>query len=145
MCLHKFVAGCRGMARRRVIQLQSPWLLAYYCTGEGRGKRTKQVFRCSPLSSFMYEPKLSDKILLPEAVPPNLTDHGIEAWIESPYLALVHLKHHPEEGGVGRYGGLAAAHPCTWCAIGCAVDALAVGVAAGHIWAHGTFVAAYEP
>uniref|UniRef100_A0A0D9Y1F3 Uncharacterized protein n=1 Tax=Leersia perrieri TaxID=77586 RepID=A0A0D9Y1F3_9ORYZ len=52
MCLHKFVAGCRGMARRRVIQLQSPWLLAYYCTGEGRGKRTKQAV-CGENGKFL--------------------------------------------------------------------------------------------
>uniref|UniRef100_A0A0E0FED6 Uncharacterized protein n=1 Tax=Oryza meridionalis TaxID=40149 RepID=A0A0E0FED6_9ORYZ len=100
---------------------------------QAKGRQARQGFQ------------VANKVLLLEAVPPNLTDHCIEARVEVPYLALVHLNHHPKGSEVGRYGGLAAAQSCTWRAIGCAVDALTVGVATSHIVAHVPLVAANEP
>uniref|UniRef100_A0A0D3HWQ8 Uncharacterized protein n=1 Tax=Oryza barthii TaxID=65489 RepID=A0A0D3HWQ8_9ORYZ len=68
------------------------------------------------------KPEVPNEVLLPEAVPSGLHKHGVEAWVEFPHRALVWDD-----------GGLAAAHPSAGSTVGCAVDALAVGVAASHI------------
>uniref|UniRef100_A0A0D3HWQ6 Uncharacterized protein n=2 Tax=Oryza barthii TaxID=65489 RepID=A0A0D3HWQ6_9ORYZ len=76
------------------------------------------------------KPEVPNEVLLPEAVPSGLHKHGVEAWVEFPHRALVHHQDHCE---VWDDGGLAAAHPSAGSTVGCAVDALAVGVAASHI------------
>uniref|UniRef100_A0A0E0BV76 Uncharacterized protein n=1 Tax=Oryza glumipatula TaxID=40148 RepID=A0A0E0BV76_9ORYZ len=76
------------------------------------------------------KPEVPNEVLLPEAVPSGLHKHGVEAWVEFPHRALVH---HQDRCEVWDDGGLAAAHPSAGSTVGCAVDALAVGVAASHI------------
>uniref|UniRef100_A0A0E0JCF8 Uncharacterized protein n=1 Tax=Oryza nivara TaxID=4536 RepID=A0A0E0JCF8_ORYNI len=79
------------------------------------------------------KPEVPNEVLLPEAVPSGLHKHGVEAWVEFPHRALVHHQDRCEVLQVWDDGGLAAAHPSAGSTVGCAVDALAVGVAASHI------------
>uniref|UniRef100_A0A0E0MPK8 Uncharacterized protein n=1 Tax=Oryza punctata TaxID=4537 RepID=A0A0E0MPK8_ORYPU len=76
------------------------------------------------------KPEVPNNVLPPEAVPSGLYKHGVEAWVEVPHCTLVH---HQDCCEVWDDGGLTAAHPSAGSTIGCAVDALAVGVAASHI------------
>lgn len=76
---------------------------------------------------------MSDKVLLPEAVPSNLCKHRIEAWVECPYTALVDHQERSEVGEVWGYGGFTAVLPSAWSTFGRAVDTLAVGVATSHV------------
>uniref|UniRef100_A0A0E0BV87 Uncharacterized protein n=1 Tax=Oryza glumipatula TaxID=40148 RepID=A0A0E0BV87_9ORYZ len=122
-----------------------PFLHGYISSYLGSCLRNAHSSTCSPLSFVIYEPKVANKVLLLEAVPPNLTDHGIEARVEAPYLALVHLKHHPKGSEVGWYGVLATAQACTWHTIRCAVNALTVGITTSQVVAHVPLVAADEP
>jgi hypothetical protein len=48
--------------------------------------------RCTILCPLVDETKLANEVTAPEAVPPNLRDHGIEAWVESPHAATIHRK-----------------------------------------------------
>lgn len=82
--------------------------------------------------SFFDESKAVYQVLPPEAVPPFLYKHRVEAWVEVPYTALIVAQYHCKVGEIGGYGGLAAPLPSTWHAIRRAVDAFAVGVAASH-------------
>lgn len=39
--------------------------------------------RYTSTGSFVYEPKVPNKVLSPEAVPPNLDKHRVYAWVEA--------------------------------------------------------------
>uniref|UniRef100_M8B0U9 Uncharacterized protein n=1 Tax=Aegilops tauschii TaxID=37682 RepID=M8B0U9_AEGTA len=89
--------------------------------------------RDTSLGSLVDEPKTPDKVLLTEAVPSNLCKHSVEAWVECPYTALGDDQERRKVGEVWGDGGFAAALPSARRTVGRAVDALAVGVAAGPV------------
>jgi len=101
--------------------------------------------RGAPLGSSVDESKMANEVLLPETVPPSLSNHGVEAWVEAPNLALVHPECHLKGIEIRRDGSLTAAHPRAGGTVGRAVDALTVGVAPSKVLALGIFVPTDEP
>lgn len=89
--------------------------------------------RDAPLCPLIDKTKVRDKVLPPEAVPSNLCEHSIEAWIEFPHRTQVE-QCRCEVDDVWHDGGLTAAHSGARRTVRRAVEAMAVGVAASHIW-----------
>uniref|UniRef100_A0A0D9Y1F6 Uncharacterized protein n=1 Tax=Leersia perrieri TaxID=77586 RepID=A0A0D9Y1F6_9ORYZ len=86
--------------------------------------------RNTSIGPLIDKTEVPNEVLLPEPVPSDLYKHGVEAWVEVPHGALVH---HQDRCKIWDDGGLTTAHSSAEGAVGCALDALAVGIAATHI------------
>uniref|UniRef100_A0A0D9Y1F5 Uncharacterized protein n=1 Tax=Leersia perrieri TaxID=77586 RepID=A0A0D9Y1F5_9ORYZ len=124
-CYHSF-----NMAKRsRSEDKDSLHILQSICTGAVPDGPVMDD-RNTSIGPLIDKTEVPNEVLLPEPVPSDLYKHGVEAWVEVPHGALVH---HQDRCKIWDDGGLTTAHSSAEGAVGCALDALAVGIAATHI------------